>query len=718
MKSTNVKWPIIIFCSFVFLCAISMIYINRKYANEFVTYNDELVLGDTKSSCATKDYDKCKCDSMGPGRDYCRKQCGYCKTCGSDSELHSDGYCYKKSTSTPKPSTSNLKLSISGKSTIGIAQNVGSVSVIYTLKDSKGSFIKGSWTVSGSGVKTSNCSNSSTCTVTFTHQGTSCPKRETQVTITAKASGKSATYKVNVNYFSAWKKTTGRWEFSSSQPSRSSGLYNSSCNAYEGGRYLGGNYVYTEHYNRCCGGAPASSYKCYIYNKDSEIKFQWSKNNPGNGWKEYNKNNCGACFGNTKEFKNATKLKWSTKGNEPGYLYMYDVSEDNCKLPPSPPDICKDSSFKDQNKKVEAEICDGETPLEIDETICSGNTSKVSYYSVEIKKKYSTKVDFEEYSTKPGVGFKYNVLLKENRIVNATFDYAKWTKDYNENYDKIQKYKDDNPWYYYYHNVLKSLQNVLKYYNDNYVNWKIDELKKDLSLNITYKLNKKNVNMTFNNFIKDDEQSASNITNKDLKEIKIKTKDGKNFVTYNVSQTINIDTMMIPQKAILDRQRSTISYDNREYDSSLGEVDGGNKIYITSIDSNGNISLSYPDDGEYYIHLMVSMDGNVISNDKCPLYVNSTNLLYRIIDVNNPFINDTYEKGVNWYNVYEDFTGVIRSDTWSLPLKYLFTLDKEDIATIKEDNHSSEGKNKYLGTCYLPNGNSDKGPDIICAKLK
>lgn len=723
MKSISVKWPIIIFCSFVLLCAISMIYINRKYANEFTTYNDEQVLGDTYASCYTKDYESCGCNRItnSTAKEACKNGCSTCRTCDtSKGHYLKNGRCFKPDStssqpSTTKPSTStNLKISISGASTIGIARGIGTVSTTYTLKDSKGNEVKGSWTIEGA---KANCSNSSKCSVTFSHGGATCKAQKT-ATITASANGKTATYSVTVYSFDSWKKSVGRWEFSSKQPSRNDGKFNASCSAYEGEYSLGNKLVYKQYYNRCCGSAPASTYTCYIYNKNSEIKLGYSKNSPGSDWKAYNKNDCGACFGNTREFKNATKVKWSTQGNEPGYLYMYDVSEDGCNLPPELPDLCEDSVLKGNTKNVRAETCDGKTAVEVNDTICSGSSSKLSYYSVNINKKYSSQVDYEEYTTKPGVGFKYNVYVKEDEIINSKFDYEKWKKDYNNNYDNMRKYKDDNPWYYYYYNILEKLKDNLKYYNDNYVNGKNAEITADMSLNIAYNLNKKAVNMTFDKFIKDETQSTSSVSNTGLNEIKITTKDGNQFVTYNASQAISNVIKLIPQRAILDRQRSTILYDSRNPDASLGEFDGGNKMYITSTDVNGNKFLSYPDNGEYILNLTTNVDGNIITNDKCSLNIQSTNLLYRIINVANPFINNKYDKGINWYNAYNDYTGVIESNTWSLPSKYIFTLNSDSIRIIKKDNDSSEGKNKYLGTCYLPIGNLSRGPDIICSQLE
>ena len=72
-------------------------------------------------------------------------------------------------------------------------------------------------------------------------------------------------------------------------------------------------------------------------------------------------------------------------------------------------------------------------------------------------------------------------------------------------------------------------------------------------------------------------------------------------------------------------------------------------------------------------------------------------LLYRPIDINNPFINSGWRKGENWLNTAYDFTGTIHNDVWGKNSLYIIDLPPEKISELKESNRKNA--NAYLGLC-------------------
>ena len=465
--------------------------------------------------------------------------------------------------------------------------------------------------------------------------------------------------------------------------------------------------------------------KCYTYNKDSIVKFEFGSTSPGNDWEVYKVNGkevttsstCGACFGNTPNFKDATKVKWSNTGNTSVYQYIYkNVSKDQCNLPPKIPDICENSYIKPSGKKANATTCGGVTSLENTVTICDNPNSANAYYQVKVTKTYSSQVDYQEYSTKPGVGFKYDIIIDESDKVVATFDKDKWIKHYNDYYNEMKKYKNDNPWYWYYKRNIDNLVSNLEYYNNNYINWNIKEKDIKIGFNISYKENGKTHTMEYNNFIKDTNASkqTKNVISKTPITINV---NGEKYTTYNIEQTIKSTTKMIPNNVTLTRQSRYLTIGTSV--NSSNQASGGNKIYIT-INEDNKKKIVYLDDGTYNINLTVNIDGNVITNNKCPLVIKSTNLIYRIINVTNPFINKNYPRGVNWLNSTYDYTKVIRSDTWTRNPQLVINLSPNDIKKIQKDNDDNwnKGKSTYLGKCYTPQNLWSEADKIVCSKIK
>ena len=139
--------------------------------------------------------------------------------------------------------------------------------------------------------------------------------------------------------------------------------------------------------------------------------------------------------------------------------------------------------------------------------------------------------------------------------------------------------------------------------------------------------------------------------------------------------------------------------------ATTSRISGGNKIY-TDLDVKP---------GSYRVDIKVNNipASKTVTNDKCILNIlDGKNLLYRIIDVTNPFISDDYKKGENWENGQFDYTQIIDKDIWSKNGLYVFDLLKETLQALKKSNGGNI--DKYLGTCNLPNNAMDEVTKMIC----
>ena len=173
-----------------------------------------------------------------------------------------------------------------------------------------------------------------------------------------------------------------------------------------------------------------------------------------------------------------------------------------------------------------------------------------------------------------------------------------------------------------------------------------------------------------------------------------------NYVWTNASNPRIVK--MIPQVTFID------SFTGEESNSGL---DGGNKIYI---DYNTNV-------GEYDLYIKslgIAGPNNTITNDKCKINVNNVKLTYRPIDITNPFINDSWKKGVNWINDDFDFTSTIKKNTWEGNSLYSIYLTSKQISELKESNLNNRDLYPYLGLCDNPRvTNKDNITQYICQKI-
>ena len=103
-------------------------------------------------------------------------------------------------------------------------------------------------------------------------------------------------------------------------------------------------------------------------------------------------------------------------------------------------------------------------------------------------------------------------------------------------------------------------------------------------------------------------------------------------------------------------------------------------------------------------------------DDKCNLRVIDSTYIYRPIDVKNPFISESWEKGENWSNNKYDFTSVIHSTTWSESTDKKIKITAKDIEELQTSNWYKirDNRSPYIGLCDSP---EDEVTKRICSAL-
>lgn len=172
--------------------------------------------------------------------------------------------------------------------------------------------------------------------------------------------------------------------------------------------------------------------------------------------------------------------------------------------------------------------------------------------------------------------------------------------------------------------------------------------------------------------------------------------DGKKVSPYTISVTENF--VLTAPIAYVDDSGKVVKrvYSNENYENTEKYKDGGQKFYLDSIQAGGNYKITTK------INNLGINKQSSITNENCPLEAVNTSELYRIIDVDNPFVNAARLDSLsnNWKNSKFDFTNITNEKKATL---YSFNLSKNDIEEIKQDN-TKDGS--YLGLCDSKNESS------------
>lgn len=615
--------------------------------------------------------------------------------------------------------------------------------------------VKARWSVSGEATAGAGCNSlSKTCEVIF--QG-GCSKSQKSATITATANKKSVTKKVKImSYNDYWTNVTNEYgpvndAFLKSREQMKTSF---GCYAFENMRKRSDGLYYTA-YTRCCDAGPSvANSKCYYkkgngtdneycYGTSSECaKSGYSKRTDlgsdtcgeddkcyikdgqhvvgkfegQNGYILYSqdpskcKTNVASCYGNTRYLSDATAVKFVDVA-EGIYRFKYNgvLKKDCVVTPPSSPVIpeCKDKNIEVLTKVDDCKKCNDHITKGVENTICD---TAGSFYKINSAIKYdisfNNNVSSDIIAIKSGLGFPFTIKVKAEKTVTGVFNYEDWEKEYYKTRN-IWKNTTDMREKYSLENKMDEFEKIVDGFNES-----IKKYDNKLDPNISFDINTsgtgKKENLSFqivSSNVKDSEPKAENkVFFTRYKEI-----NGSDlFESYeNFEYKVESEVVLKPTEVYLNKVTGELSDKG-----NLLAISGGHKIYTSELK-----------EGKYPIYIKINnVDGLAeIKNESCILNVLNPDLKYRIVDVVNPFINNSYEKGENWYNKDADFTSVIKNDTWSTSTEplYVFKLDSDSIEQIKRDNRSDKAKNKYLGTCYLPDsivGNEIKS--IICDKIK
>ena len=490
------------------------------------------------------------------------------------------------------------------------------------------------------------------------------------------------------------------------------------CRYCEGETIKNGKYVYNACYNRCCKSPTPPQYACYKEETVQGNIYHWT-NSPESLWTktERSEAQCVNCYGNGKYLSLSSHA--CVQGNSSllcPNVFPNVTNMDECQIIQEPT-ACKPLDISIPKIEKETEICEDEIEVSYDSGKSCGDNG---FYKIDCKTISNTKYNYDNDSDIlintnnlfAGQGFSFDIGVETKKECVATFNNSIWTSAYNSLNKKIIQVKNDCGGkietcsvdsliseYNRLLTILDELINVIKSYNE--YNPEID-YNESTNLSIMgYKVNGEYKNKS-NNFITHViSKGIGTYTSRNIIDLGIVgVSNPYNYVWTNASNPRIVK--MIPQVTFID------SFTGEESNSGL---DGGNKIYI---DYNTNV-------GEYDLYIKslgIAGPNNTITNDKCKINVNNVKLTYRPIDITNPFINDSWKKGVNWINDDFDFTSTIKKNTWEGNSLYSIYLTSKQISELKESNLNNRDLYPYLGLCDNPRvTNKDNITQYICQKI-
>ena len=423
----------------------------------------------------------------------------------------------------------------------------------------------------------------------------------------------------------------------------------------------------------------------------------------------------------------------SSKACPDTYTLLENVEQKDCVIKKEELGSCDTTTVSSPKKNLQASTCEDTVTMSVDEgKHCTNivNNEKNSFYEITCAKTVKTSFDYGNDGNKntsrtlyKGEGFAFGVNVDTTINCKYTFYDTIWKAAYNNVTNKIKAINS---------NLIQYVERNDKVGWENYINNNV--LNKNGINNVSelYRLwnlvdQLRNVVKAYNEFKPSDEY-------KEQGRISVKTKEnGKDVINkYELLQTVKsagttkldnvkasslnvplvnnpksyILTSSSPRKVVLIPKRTCINRSTGEVKTVEGNntcpdnsIDGGNKIYIsynTDVTSDKKYTLSVEVDG-------LGTNNSEVKNDKCDLNVLETAYIYRPIDVGNPFINSSWEKGKNWVNETYDFTKAIHSSTWSENTYKKIVITAKDIEAIKKSNSDNRTSSPYLGLCDKQN---------------
>ena len=373
------------------------------------------------------------------------------------------------------------------------------------------------------------------------------------------------------------------------------------------------------------------------------------------------------------------------------------ATQAQCHKPTPVAERCQYSSTGLKKAEENTNSCEEAKEISISEgEKCSDSDPSKSFYTIKCDRTAKTNFDYgDDNDTSTvreiykGQGFKFGITVESSIECRGEFSGSKWINVYNLlkgkldavdpnliNYCNNYDYKG---WDNYINNVLKPKKESAK--SELYKLWRIiEELKEivdnynkyepnveyneEATLDFTYKVGGKVVRLStqspnqsiFERSIVSEGKYVSsyeNVVNLGVKGVT----NPKNYLRSSKSNPRIVK--LTPKNVYINTNTTNIQTDAKN------AISGGNKIYIDyATDTPQTITP---------INITVTgLAGNnsTINNNQCTLKVRDMEIIYRPIDVSNPFINNTWTPGKNWVNSQFDFRNIIHSNIWSTSSYY------------------------------------------------
>ena len=433
------------------------------------------------------------------------------------------------------------------------------------------------------------------------------------------------------------------------------------------------------------------------------------------------------------------------------YTLLENYDKNKCKAPGSVPGVCTSNPTASLDQTKNATICEDNVNITIPEGVkCSNDSnSSNSFYKIDCDRYVNTKFDYgndgktdTERKLYKGEGIPLGINVSTSVKCTYEFFNDNWKKVYDNLINKIKVVdtklinyvnKGDATGFdkYIKNTILKikgvnqasllydwwrrieDLKGIVNYYNSYTPT--VDSNKEVATVTITTKENGDSIkrNYNLNGIVVD---NGKFVKSKVVKKA-INVSGLADPYNYELSSVANPTVInLVPKKVCINistgEEVSVLDSGN----CPKNTIDGGNKMYI-SYDTDVT-----PDNKPYPIEIKVSNLGNnssTVINNKCSIKVVEKEYIYRPIDISNPFINDEWKKGINWYSSRYDFTNVIHATTWSEPTYNTIKLSASDIAAIKDSNSKNRNLYPYLGLCdKVAPASQDTITKKLCSLIK
>ena len=460
-------------------------------------------------------------------------------------------------------------------------------------------------------------------------------------------------------------------------------------------------------------------------------------------------------------FSKRLKKSCSYYLNSSGYTLL-EIPESQCKATQNA-DIPKcTGNTKPKKEEKEATKCEDTVPIELKQVKCTDEKVKTndSFYTIECTRKVNTGFDYGDdgitngkFELNKGQGFRFAINVSssvrctgnfykdkwinvykvfEKKIEAVEYGYTKhdhaegllwYVKNYNpkkakeskeqyKNYiDKYLKPKHKqgaNDAFYLWNTYYEPLLNAITSYNEYDPNDGYNEAAQ-LSIPITVNGKEKTIKSTFTTIGTIDKGNYRTLTSTvvDLagqSGVK-KLENPKNYIKSSESAPRKVK--LVPEEVYFEKGTGTLT-------KTPTDMSGGNKVYF---DYDTDLK-------EYTMTINVTGLGtneSKINNNKCKVSIKDLDIVYRPIELKNPFINSNWDKGENWVNNKYNFTKTIHKATWSEPTLKTINLKSNQIAALQTSTkkYISNGYYPYLGICdTIKTTSQDEITKSLCKTLK